>query len=393
MLTYFQNGDTLMITLDGKQHPVSRKSHPLFSQIVEAIENSDLEYLRENLGVQKAVVSKLEGRVEFDGENVWLNMPNLDVRVALGQGITDRIRRLAADGMPFGAVMKFLDNLIDNPSETSVEELLEFLECNELPFTPDGHFIAYKRVRSDFKDSYTGTIDNSVGQVVTMERESVDSERSRTCSSGLHFCSMGYLTGSGYGGEGNPIVLLKINPRDVVSIPTDYNNTKGRCCRYEVIGLHRSNSSEDDYVSKTPVYTDDYGDEEVVSKVFALPMKNYFFTTANKCKDKKIVWAKFTGFESSNDIIDWLFELDGSMDLDGCVRNARIPVGQETRLILRRSETNVTELLTNRLADITDKDLSGLESTTPYWIVVNKDENNTIEISITTDNTNFTVLS
>ena len=32
------------------------------------------------------------------------------------------------------------------------------------------------------------------------------------------------------------MVILKINPRDVVSIPTDYNNTKGRTCRYEVVG-------------------------------------------------------------------------------------------------------------------------------------------------------------
>jgi hypothetical protein len=31
-------------------------------------------------------------------------------------------------------------------------------------------------------------------------------------------------------------VIGKINPRDVVSIPSDYNATKGRACRYEVIG-------------------------------------------------------------------------------------------------------------------------------------------------------------
>jgi hypothetical protein len=31
-------------------------------------------------------------------------------------------------------------------------------------------------------------------------------------------------------------VILKINPRDVVSIPSDYNNSKGRACRYEIAG-------------------------------------------------------------------------------------------------------------------------------------------------------------
>jgi hypothetical protein len=37
-----------------------------------------------------------------------------------------------------------------------------------------------------------------------------------------------------FGGERT--VIVKINPRDVVSIPTDYDNSKGRACRYEVIG-------------------------------------------------------------------------------------------------------------------------------------------------------------
>ena len=36
-----------------------------------------------------------------------------------------------------------------------------------------------------------------------------------------------------FGGE--RIVIVKINPRDVVSIPTDYNDSKGRACRYEVV--------------------------------------------------------------------------------------------------------------------------------------------------------------
>ena len=30
-------------------------------------------------------------------------------------------------------------------------------------------------------------------------------------------------------------MILKINPRDVVSIPSDYNDAKGRACKYEVI--------------------------------------------------------------------------------------------------------------------------------------------------------------
>jgi acyl carrier protein len=60
----------------------------------------------------------------------------------------------------------------------------------------------------------------------------VDDVADNHCSYGLHFCSQSYLQKFG----GDRIVILKINPRDVVSIPTDYNHAKGRCCRYEVIG-------------------------------------------------------------------------------------------------------------------------------------------------------------
>jgi hypothetical protein len=125
-----------------------------------------------------------------------------------------------------------MENLMANPSYRAVNELYGFLEKNNLPITSDGHFLAYKKVREDYKDCHSGTFDNSVGKVVEMERNQVNDNKEQTCSAGLHFCSEGYLRH--FGGE--RVMILKINPRDVVSIPTDYNDSKGRCCRYEVIG-------------------------------------------------------------------------------------------------------------------------------------------------------------
>jgi hypothetical protein len=71
-----------------------------------------------------------------------------------------------------------------------------------------------------------------VGKTVEMERNQVDDDKDHTCSTGLHFCSQDYLNHF----SGERVMILKINPRDVVSIPADYGDTKGRCCRYEVIG-------------------------------------------------------------------------------------------------------------------------------------------------------------
>jgi hypothetical protein len=81
-------------------------------------------------------------------------------------------------------------------------------------------------------DVHSNTMLNAPGCVVEMERNAVDDNKDQTCSTGLHFCGMSYL--SHFGGERT--VIVKINPRDVVSIPSDYNDAKGRACRYEVIG-------------------------------------------------------------------------------------------------------------------------------------------------------------
>jgi hypothetical protein len=49
-------------------------------------------------------------------------------------------------------------------------------------------------------------------------------------------------------------VIVKINPRDVVSIPSDYNDAKGRACRYEVIG-EVGNNPDDGVEFTRPVQT------------------------------------------------------------------------------------------------------------------------------------------
>jgi hypothetical protein len=148
--------------------------------------------------------------------------------------LTSRLIEMYQDGFPVEPLILFMENLMANPSKRAVEELYGFLEKGNLPLTPDGHFLAYKKVRKDFLDIHSGTMSNAPGSVVEMERNSVDDNMNNTCSTGLHFCSKEYL--NHFGGSDSRTVILKINPRDVVSIPADYNATKGRTCRYEVIG-------------------------------------------------------------------------------------------------------------------------------------------------------------
>lgn len=158
-------------------------------------------------------------------------------REPLNNVIIDRMINMSHEGLPVQPLINFMGNLLRNPSKQSVDELYLFLESAKLPITEDGCFIAYKIVKADYTDIYTGKFDNSVGRIVQVTRNQVDDNRNNHCSQGLHFCSRGYL--SSYGTSNRTTdrcVLVKINPSDVVSIPSDYNNAKGRCWKYEVVG-------------------------------------------------------------------------------------------------------------------------------------------------------------
>lgn len=174
--------------------------------------------------------------------------------VPIHNAITERILWGLGEGFDMKPYMLFLENLMQNPSKRAVDELYRFMEHNKMGITEDGHLIAYKRVRDDFKDIHSGTFDNSPGQIVEMPRNRVDDDPTRTCSDGLHFCSMSYLPHFG-SSAGNRIVLVKINPRDMVSVPIDYDNAKARCCRYEVVSEYTGDDKEDLLATK-PIWSD-----------------------------------------------------------------------------------------------------------------------------------------
>jgi hypothetical protein len=107
------------------------------------------------------------------------------------------------------------------------------VNANDIDITDDGHFIGWKVVRSTYMDCASNTFDNSPGKTVTMPRNQVDEDDQRTCSAGLHVCSKSYI---GHFGSGSDrIVSVKVHPRDVVSIPVDYNDAKMRTCGYVVL--------------------------------------------------------------------------------------------------------------------------------------------------------------
>jgi len=225
MFPYLIQGNNIVIVIANQTHTIN-KSHIAYDRVKEAIRTEDWDTVKKIINPEKVVLEYGAGRVAVQGEKLFWDGKEMH------NALTVRMLQMLRDEFPIAPLVQFMENLMENPSYRAVNELYGFLENNTLPITPDGHFLAYKRVRDDYLDVHSGTFDNSVGKVVEMTRNEVNDDKNQTCSAGLHFCSQDYLNHFG----GSRIMILKINPRDVVSIPTDYNNSKGRCCRYEVIG-------------------------------------------------------------------------------------------------------------------------------------------------------------
>jgi hypothetical protein len=253
----------LTVVLKSKSYQVL-KDHFNYKAIVEALHTADEDTMLNLIDVQSAVASFSDGSVEvkngvvfYDGEDVHST-------------ITKRLLEFMKNGLPFQPLVNFLKNLMMNPSMQSQRELYDFLEHENLPITEDGHFLAYKAVRvyrgesivdktgltvndGDFVDKYTGkSFRNNVGDFPSMGRSRVDDNRSVGCSAGLHAGSLKYV--EGYAG-GDKIVIVKIHPANVVSVPSDENCQKVRVCFYEVVAEYQG-------VLNRPLYSEEFSYDE-----------------------------------------------------------------------------------------------------------------------------------
>lgn len=156
-----------------------------------------------------------EGVITFNGEPV-------------GSTMQKRVAEARELGLPLEPFEKFLGKLDNNPSFNSRQQLMGFLDACDLPITDAGDFIAYKAVRDDFFDKHSGTVKYAIGSVVEMPRSAVDDNPANTCSHGLHVCS------KAYGRFADRLLIVYVNPADVVSVPNEYNNAKMRVCKLTV---------------------------------------------------------------------------------------------------------------------------------------------------------------
>lgn len=226
---YTATNDSVVVIWLGKPVTVKRGTAN-FEGLKKALLTSAWDevphHLRSDSSVERWAKGKFKvsnGQVSYNGD-------------VLPSEINDRLFEMATLGDDPTPLMKFWEKLQLNPSMNSVNQLWRFLQNCGIPLTADGCFLAYKAVKRDFKDVYSGTIDNTPGQVVEMPRNKISDNPDEYCHFGLHVGALQYA--QNFGGHDARLVICKIDPQHVVSVPNDHSSQKMRVCRYEVVGMH-----------------------------------------------------------------------------------------------------------------------------------------------------------
>ena len=229
-MLYFKDDKQLTVHFANGDVAVWSVTNPEMPHILELCKNAQWGEIEILHNVNKAIMKSKNVVVEKDTIKIdGVSVTNTDtpimkfIKILQEKGTVDS---------EISRIKPFLENMFENPFIDAVQEIYDYCKAMDFEITDDGCFLAYKNVRSDLGSIFdNGATKHKIGEYT--EVKMYDTERTNTCSKGLHFCSKSYL--QHYVGE--VTIIVKINPKDVVSIPVDYNFAKGRCRKYLVVGI------------------------------------------------------------------------------------------------------------------------------------------------------------
>lgn len=264
--------ENILLMVGPNTYTVNRATCPKFDEVIKAFTDGDYDLIPGLVSASAALSNFLSStgatEVTFDEDHIIVN----------GKQLAPVMSKLLLDmyqaGTPMAPYVEFLERLDDTANMTIRDYLFEWMQRANLPISTDGKLYAFRAnqiydgedfisengypvTTGDLVDGHSGLYRNNVGDIVSMKRSAVNDDRHNACASGLHFASESYAMG--FGGIGSAITIIEVDPADVVMIPASETD-KGRCCRYEVIGVVRHPDSD------IPLNKAALGDAPVVAK-------------------------------------------------------------------------------------------------------------------------------
>jgi hypothetical protein len=272
MLSHIKDNNNLWtVVIDGKPFQFDSK-HPEYDSLVECVKVGDADEFVQIIEVGTVIEDWSEGNFNLREGMLYYG----DEQVA--DQPTERILALIKQGWDHTPMLRYLDNLYQNVSNRAVQESYNWCMHKGLPITDDGMMIGYKGVsvyrgeerkdklgqtlkEGDLVDRYTlKSFRNNPGDKPSMVRRQVSDNCNEGCAAGLHVGTYEYA--SNWAGNDGKVVLVKFNPADIVSVPTDCQFQKMRVCKYEVISVARDILEQEVYVTPDDEdYDEDYEED------------------------------------------------------------------------------------------------------------------------------------
>lgn len=271
-----ENGDQLCVWLDGGEEPIyapwTDKSRKLLEKwasdiidddmFVEMLacgfsdgKGSDEEFVEETAKKVNTKLSRISRHITTDGIHVYFDGEDFETIQLDPELEKHLIKMLVERDTPEGEAdfqswAAFAENLYANVTPYIREQLVSWMHSQDwLSFTEDGCLIGYRGAQKNRStgiaesvhcgpaivndEIVNGHVPNPDGAIVEMPRNKVVDDRTRGCESGLHVGTFSYA--HSWAPHGGVVMRVKVDPRDVVSVPTDCSASKIRCCRFEVL--------------------------------------------------------------------------------------------------------------------------------------------------------------
>lgn len=227
------------------QRPLSADStNPNWDAMVQGVLAGD-ESIVDLFDMAAAAARKFErlgDRVTANAGRIFLDGDEID------NALTRQIIRFLEAGVDdWQPLVKFFEKALSNPNQHSREQLYVWLERHDLTISEHGDMVVYKGctmhndgiLRSSRSgpaivngQEMNGYVPNEIGSIIEMQRSSVVHDPSIGCSVGLHVGTANYAKDYARNGA---LLEVHVNPRDVVSVPTDCDAQKVRVARYRVV--------------------------------------------------------------------------------------------------------------------------------------------------------------
>ena len=321
------DGAFIQVVMNGETLKLVREEFPdRFDQALEACANEQWDVLYECMRPVKKLLLSC-GDVRVDSTGVYLK------NVLVNNVIAQRIMQFAQHSLSIEPLCRFLEKLMKNPSKRAVDELYTFLEHKGIPITDNGNFLAYKGVRNDYYSITAGNIKlikgtvndegriyNGVGEEIECYRNEVCDDKEIGCADGLHAGNCEYAVDFGRSGK---VVIVGIDPQDVVSIPTDCSFSKMRICRYKVIEEYTGELKKPMYKSQwetEPEEEDTNVTTSVSCSVSNVDAHNngFEFRVLGSSWIDTVLWESNYRYYYNNLIEDWR-QTNDVEDVEGCL--------------------------------------------------------------------------